>query len=292
LAQSDRTAVLIQGETGTGKTWAASLIHKLSPRMKAPFVQVNCGGLSVAALDADLFGQEKGASADSDGRLRGLLEMANGGTVLLEEIGDLPLELQPKLLRVLETRSFRRVGGSRDVSVDVRIIAATSRDLKAEVEAGRFREDLHYRLSVMPIVLPPVKDRSGEDRLAILLRLLNELQAEVPGGPGAIAPEGLERLLAYPWPGNIREMRNVLERALILARGQAMVNVEHLPGEFRARAGPGDRRHTPLTMDELERQHIERTLRHHSGNRTRAAQELGISRATLINKIKRYAIGV
>jgi DNA-binding NtrC family response regulator len=184
------------------------------------------------------------------------------------------------------------MGGSREIEVDVRLIAATSRDLGPEVEAGRFREDLQYRLSVMPLALPPLRERSREDRLALVLRILNELQKEVSVGPAAITPEALDRLVTYAWPGNIREMRNVIERALILGRGQPAISVEHLPGEFRARPGIGDRRHTPQTLDELERQHIERTLRHHSGNRTRAAHELGISRATLINKIKRYSINV
>ncbi len=290
LAQSDRTTALLQGETGSGKAWMASLIHKLSPRSRAPFIQSSCSGAEVSALDSELFGHETGAIPDARERALGLFELADGGTVFLEEIGDLPVELQPKLLKVLEAKSFRRLGGTRELSVDVRLVASTSRDLTVEVETGRFREDLYYRLSVMPIQLPTLKERSREDRLAILLRLLNELQVEVPGGPQAIGPEALDRLLAYPWPGNVREMRNVLERALILARGQPLIGLEHLPGEFRARPGLGDRRHTPQTMDELERQHIERTLRHHAGNRTRSAQELGISRATLINKIKRYAI--
>jgi DNA-binding NtrC family response regulator len=244
----------------------------------------------VAALDSAIFGHEKGATPEATERMRGLLEVAEGGTVYLEEVGELPVELQPKLLKVLEARTFRRVGGTRDVPADVRLIVATSHDLAAEIESGRLREDLYYRLSVMPIELPPLRDRSRDDRLALVLRIFNELQREVSGGPASISPEALERLLGYGWPGNIREMRNVLERALILACGQLAIGVEHLPGEFRARPGIGDRRHTPMTIDELERQHIERTLRHHSGNRTRAAQELGISRATLINKIKRYAI--
>ena len=142
----------------------------------------------------------------------------------------------------------------------------------------------------MALTLPPLRERTRDDRLSLLLTLVNELQRQVSGSAPAIGPEALERLLGHPWPGNAREMRNVLERALILARGQPAVLLEHLPGEFRNRPGPGDRRHTPMTLDELERAHIERTLRHHGGNRTRAAQELGISRATLINKIKRYAI--
>jgi transcriptional regulator with PAS, ATPase and Fis domain len=221
-----------------------------------------------------------------------MAEIAAGGTMFIEEVADLPAELQPKLLRLLETRTFRRVGGTKELTSDVRVIAATARDLGALVEAGTFREDLAYRLSVTPLTLPPLRERAREDRLSLLVSLVNELQHEVSGAPASVGPEALERLLAHGWPGNVREMRNVLERALILARGQSVVAIEHLPGEFRARPGPGDRRHTPMTLDELERAHIERTLRHHGGNRTRTAQELGISRATLINKIKRYAIQV
>ena len=191
---------------------------------------------------------------------------------------------------MLETKTFRRLGGTREISVDVRLITATNRQLQAEVEAGRFREDLYYRLSVMPLMLPAVRDRSREDRLSLITRIMSDLRKELPEAPGTLTSEALERLLGYTWSGNVREMRNVLERAMILGRGQPAVSVEHLPGEFRARPGIGDRRHTPLSLDDLERQHIERTLKHHGGNRTRAAQELGISRATLINKIKRYAI--
>jgi transcriptional regulator with PAS, ATPase and Fis domain len=170
------------------------------------------------------------------------------------------------------------------------VLASTTRGLPGLIESGGFREDLAYRLSVMAVTLPPLRERSREDRLTLLLSLVNELQREVSGAAPAVGPEALDRLLSHAWAGNVREMRNVLERALILARGQPLVGLEHLPGEFRNRPGPGDRRHTPMTIDELERAHIERTLRHHAGNRTRAAQELGISRATLINKIKRYAI--
>ena len=290
LAQSERTTVLLVGESGTGKGWVARMIHNLSPRAKAPFVEVNAGGLSATFLDSELFGHEKGAFTDAKDRKQGLFEIADHGTIFLDEIGDLAVELQPKLLKVLETKTFRRLGGTRELTVDVRLIAATNKDVSAEVESGRFREDLYYRLSVMPLHMPSVRDRSRDDRLALISRLLNDLRVQVPGGPTSISADGLERMLGYGWPGNVREIRNVLERALILAQGKPEISVEHLPGEFRARAGPGDRRHTPLTLDDLERQHIERTLRHHSGNRTRAAVELGISRATLINKIKRYSI--
>jgi two-component system, NtrC family, response regulator AtoC len=290
IALSERTPVLLRGETGVGKRWLAAMIHSLSPRASGPFVEVQIWGKTPAGLDAELFGTERASEQEARERRAGLVETAEGGSLVMPEIGDLPAELQPKLLRLLETRSFRRVGGGRELTADVRIIAATSRDLDAMVEAGTFREDLAYRLSVMPLQLPPLRERNREDRLSLLLTLVNELQREVTGAAPAISPDALERLLSHPWPGNTRELRNVLERALILSRGQPLVGLEHLPGDFRNRPGPGDRRHTPMTLDELERAHIERTLRHHVGNRTRAAQELGISRATLINKIRRYAI--
>jgi len=290
LAQSERTTVLLTGESGTGKGWVARMIHDLSPRAKAPFVEVNCAGLTATFLDSELFGHEKGAFTDAKDRKQGLFEISDRGTIFLDEIGDLAPELQPKLLKVLETKTFRRLGGTREITVDVRLIAATNKNLQAEVESGRFREDLYYRLSVMPLQLPAVRDRSREDRLALVTRIVSDLRKQLPESPGTLSSEVLDRLLAYSWPGNVREMRNVLERALILARRQSQVGVEHLPGEFRARPGIGDRRHTPLSLDDLERQHIERTLKHHIGNRTRAATELGISRATLINKIKRYNI--
>jgi two-component system response regulator AtoC len=288
LAQSERTTVLLTGESGTGKGWVARMIHDLSPRGRAPFVEVNCAGLNATFLDSELFGHEKGAFTDAKDRKQGLFEIADHGTIFLDEIGDLAPELQPKLLKVLETKTFRRLGGTREITVDVRLIAATNKNLQSEVESGQFREDLYYRLSVMPLMLPAVRDRSREDRLALITRLMTDLRVELPDGPPTLSSEVLDRLLAYSWPGNVREMRNVLERALILGRGQPAVSVEHLPGEFRARPGIGDRRHTPLSLEDLERQHIERTLKHHTGNRTRAAVELGISRATLINKIKRY----
>jgi DNA-binding NtrC family response regulator len=290
VALSDRTPVLFRGESGVGKGWMARMLHQVSPRAAGPFVEVVAWEKDPGILDAELFGSERLGEQEARERRPGLVETAAGGSIYFKEIADLPAELQPKLLRLLETRTFRRVGGTRDLPADVRVLAATAQDLSALVEAGRFREDLVYRLSVMPVTVPPLRDRTREDRLSLLLALVNELQREVSGAASAVGPEALDRLLGHAWPGNAREMRNVLERALILARGQQTVGLEHLPGEFRNRPGPGDRRHTPMTLDELERAHIERTLRHHGGNRTRAAQELGISRATLINKIKRYAI--
>ena len=295
LAASERTTVLLTGESGTGKGWAARLLHQLSPRAAGPFVEVNCGGLSATFLESELFGHEKGAFTDAKERRQGLFELADGGTIFLDEIGDLALELQPKLLKVLESKTFRRLGGTRELQVDVRLVAATNRDLALAVQQGRFREDLLYRLSVMPVHLPAVRERSREDRLALLTRLLSELRPQLAGCPAECASEALDRLLGAPWPGNVREMRNVLERAMILARGQKAIAVEHLPGDLRKGAGPagrdgGDRRHQPQTLADIERGQIERALRYHGGNRTRTALELGISRATLINKIKVYAL--
>ncbi len=289
-AQSDRTTILVQGELGIGKAWAARMIHDLGPRNGKPFFEVRCTGMNAGYLESLLFGHERGVFVEATDRRRGLMEIADGGTLLLREIGDLPAELQPKLLRALETRAFRRLGGTEDVSVDTRLMVTTRRPLSEDVAAERLREDLFYRLSVMPLQLPPVRDRSQEDRLGLVTSLHQDLQREFPEGPLQLAVDVHERCLGYSWPGNIREMKNVLERAMLVAKGQVTINVEHLPGEFRARAGLGDRRHTPMTLDALENQHIERTLRYHAGNRTRSAKELGISRATLINKIKLYGI--
>ena len=288
LAQSDRTTLLLTGETGVGKAWAARMIHDLGPRASKPFLEVRVTGLNAAYLESLLFGHERGVFVEATERRRGLVELADGGTLLLREVGDLPAEVQPKVLRVLETRTFRRLGGTQDIAVDTRLMVATRRDLSKDVEAERFREDLFYRLSVMPLGLPPLMDRSQEDRLGLLTLIHDDLKVEFSDGPPGISVEALERFLAYSWPGNVREMRNVLERSMIVAKGQPTINVEHLAGEFRARSGLGDRRHTPMTLESLEHQHIERTLRYHGGNRTRAAKELGISRATLINKIKLF----
>jgi len=288
LAASERSTVLLTGESGTGKGWVARVIHHLSPRASGPFVEANSGGLSATVLESELFGHEKGAFTDAKERRQGLFELADRGTIFLDEIGDLAPELQPKLLKVLETKTFRRLGGTREMTVDVRLVAATNRELPAEVSAGRFQEDLYERLSVMPLRLPAVRERSREDRLVLVTRILSDLGPQMPGCPRSCSAEALDRLLSASWPGNVREMRNVLERAMILARGAGQIGVEHLPADLRR--GSSERRHQPLALAEVERVHIEKTLRFHGGNRTRSAQELGISRATLINKIKVYGL--
>jgi transcriptional regulator with PAS, ATPase and Fis domain len=194
-------------------------------------------------------------------------------------------------LKAVEDKSFRRLGGTREIHVDVRLIAATNHDIGEAVRHGRFREDLYYRLNVIPLHLPPLRERTREDRLALLRRLFVELRQELPESPDEFSSDALERLLAYRWPGNIREMRNVLERALIVGRGAERLGVEHLPVEVaRGQAAPLAQQ--AVSLEEVERRHIERTVRRHGGNRTRAAEELGISRATLINKIKVYALDV
>jgi DNA-binding NtrC family response regulator len=290
LAGSERTTLLITGEIGVGKAWAARMIHDLGPRAPKPFLEVSLSGQNPSYLESTVFGHEKGAFVEATERRRGLLELADGGTLLLREIADLPAELQPKLLKALETRSFRRLGGTQDVSVDTRLMVTTRRDLGAQVEADRFQKDLFYRLSVMPLALTPLRDRTPEDRNTLLTAIHNALKPGYPDGPPAISVDAADRFLCYAWPGNVREMQGVLERSMIIARGQITINVEHLPGEFRARPGLGDRRHTPMSIDDLEHQHIERTLRYHGGNLSRDAKELGITRATLINKNKLFVI--
>jgi DNA-binding NtrC family response regulator len=292
LAQSERATLLIRGEPGVGKRWTARLIHDLSPRAAEPFLEVACHSGESGELETLLFGCERGAVAGAQRRQRGVLELAGGGTAVLAQVHALPPELQPVLLRTLETRSFRRVGGFRDLPCGARVIATTSRDLSTATETGTgLREDLAYRLSTTVLVLPPLRERSEHDRLTLLTALHARLARVMTGPPPLIDAAAMERLLAHPWPGNVREMAHVLERAALLARDAGVILVEHLPGELRARPGLGDRRHQPRSLEEAERLQIESALRFHGGNRTRAARELRISRATLINKIKRYGLG-
>lgn len=288
LGRSDRTAVLLQGESGVGKRWVGRLIHDVSNRSGEPFIEVACSASDPAWLEAELFGRDE--MQEGDQRRQGLLEIADGGTLLLDEVCDLPLELQAKLLAVLETKAFRRAGGIREIPVDLRVVAVTSRDAKAAVEAGVLRQDLYYHLNVVPLTVPPLRERSKDDIIALIRGFLRDMTPSMPGSPARLSDEALDRMLRYAWPGNVRELRNVLERSLLLARGEPRLAAEHLPPEFRLQRGPLDRRHVPLTMEELERMHIERTLKHHGGNRTRSAAELAISRATLIAKIKRYGL--
>ena len=282
--------VLLTGETGTGKGWVAKLLHAQSPRARAPFVEVNCAGLTATFLDAELFGHEKGAFTDAKTQKPGLFEVANGGTLFLDEIGDLAPELQPKLLKVLESQRFRRLGGTREISVDVRLIAATHHDLRADVRAGRFREDLYYRLAVFPLHLPPIRERGRDAILALAQHLLADLQRRLGRGPTAFTSEALAILLDHPWPGNIRELRNTIERVLLHARDERAIGVEHLPTDLRALPGTGAPPATDAGGDDLslalaERRHIARVLARVGGNRVHAARALGIARATLYKRL-------
>jgi DNA-binding NtrC family response regulator len=288
LAASDRTTALIVGESGAGKGRVAELLHAQSPRAAKPFVEVNCAALTASSLESELFGVESGADGVTGPTKRGLFEIADGGTVFLDEIGDLAPALQPKLLRVLEGKGFRRLGGTVEITPNVRVVAATGRDLVSEVTAGRFREDLYYRLSVMPINLPPLRTRSREDLLELAAHLLDELGGTLAGAPTVLSDDALDAILRYSWPGNVRELRNVLERAMLMARGQPRIDLTHLPREVHNASGAEVVHHEPRSLADVERAHIDRTLRANQGNRTHAAKELGISRATLIKKIKEY----
>ena len=288
LAASDRTTALIVAESGAGKGRVAELIHAQSPRAAKPFVEVNCAALTSTSLESELFGVE--ASPDGAGAptRRGLFEIADGGALFLDEIGDLDAQLQPKLLRVLEGKGFRRQGGTAEITPNVRVIASTGKDLVNEVTAGRFREDLYYRLSVMPINLPPLRARSPEDLVELTAHLMHELQATLPAAPTALGDDALDAILRYAWPGNIRELRNVLERAMLMARGQPKIELGHLPREVQGASGADVVHHVPRALVDVEKAPIDRTLKANRHNRTHAARELGISRATLIKKIREY----
>ena len=290
LAASDRTTVLLLGETGSGKGRVAELIHAHSPRKGEPFVELNCASMTGDALEVALFGQDARASGNGGEPRAGLFEIAGSGTLFLDEIGEIDAHLQVRLLRVFEDRTLRRVGGTRDITTNVRIVAATSRDLVTEVNEGRFREDLYYRLSVMPLYLPPLRARSREDLVELMGRIVDDLRLNLPSAPHTISDEALDRLLHHPWPGNIRELRNVIERAMIVGRGEDRIEARHLPPDVRSSELPGAEYHVPMTLEEVERVHIERSLAAHNGNRTHAAREMGISRATLIKKIKDYGL--
>jgi DNA-binding NtrC family response regulator len=292
-----RATVLVTGESGTGKELAARAVHDLSPRRAGPFVALNCAALPESLIESELFGHEKGAFTGALERRRGCFEIAHGGTLLLDEIGEMPLATQSKLLRVLEDRKVRRLGAPAETAVDVRVVVSTNRVLPVMVRDGRFREDLYYRVAVFEVALPPLRDRL-EDLPALceaLVRDLNERhQCRVTGMDAST----LEALTARPWPGNVRELRNVIERAVILA-GDGPLLPEHLPGLPGASA-PRPRPETlagavtiqvGTTVDQAERLLIEKTLEHTRQNRTRAAALLGISQKTLFNKLRDYGAG-
>lgn len=288
IAAAPRVPVLIRGESGTGKERIAQAIHTLSPRAAGPWITLNCSAVAEGLLESEMFGHERGAFTDAKATKLGLMELADGGTLFLDEIGDLSPALQPKLLRAIETQTFRRVGGQKEIKVDVRFVAATNRDLETMVRNGAFREDLYYRLNVGVIDMPALRERR-DDILPLATHFLNDA-ARVMGMPsGGLDPAAIGLLMDYRWPGNIRELRNVMERALILA-GEESVRATHLPREIvgvqeGARTGGES---TLLPLAEIEKRHIRRVLAACKGNKTLAAKYLGITRLTLRNKVAEY----
>ncbi len=287
VAASD-TPVLVVGPTGTGKELVADSIHRLSARATGPLVKVNCSAFSDQLLESELFGHEKGAFTDAKDARPGLFEMANGGTLFLDEISELKAELQAKLLRVVEGQPFRRVGGQREIRTDVRVVAATNRDLPARIRTGDFREDLYFRLNVFQIGVPPLAAR-GKDIVLLARFFLERSAAALRKGALRLDPAAEEILLAYAWPGNVRELRNVMERAAILCEGDT-VGVEHLPRELHAsafvhRQAPEAAGPMP-SLAEIERRYLEHVVQSAQGNLSLAARIAGVSRNTLKSKLR------
>jgi DNA-binding NtrC family response regulator len=287
---ADSTAtVLLRGESGTGKELLARVLHEQSSRSQRAFVAVNCAAIPENLLESELFGHERGAFTGALAKRIGRIERASGGTLFLDEIGDMSLALQAKILRALQEREVERVGGEAPIRVDVRLIAATNRDLEADVAAGRFREDLYYRLAVVPVELPPLRARDDDVRL--LAEYYLRRAAQEHGRPASRIDAGALRLLrAYPWPGNVRQLRNAMERAVLLADG-AVIRAAHLPAEVRTPAPEsGDGFSAWGTLAEVEKRYIARVLDQTGGHMAHAAEVLGIHRNTLRRKLEGYGM--
>ena len=284
--------VLIQGESGTGKELVANAIHQLSHRADGPLVKVNCAALPENLLEAELFGHERGAFTDAIQQRKGRFELAHRGTIFLDEVGEMSTATQAKLLRVLQEQQFERVGGGQSITVDVRVIAATNKDLRTEVEQGRFREDLFYRLNVFPILVPPLRKRKIDIPLLAIHFFQKYIEKNRRSLRG-IAAIAMELLTRYNWPGNVRELENAIERAVILARGDE-ITVPDLPFEvqkLQSEWNPSEIGVQPgFSLKEVERELIAKTLRQTEGNRTRAAEVLGIARRTLQYKLHEYGL--
>jgi DNA-binding NtrC family response regulator len=301
-AAATDTTVLLEGESGTGKELFARSLHALSPRTDAPFVAINCAAIPETLLETELFGHEKGAFTGAVARKPGKFEMAHRGTLFLDEIGDLPLTLQAKILRALEEKRFERVGGTASVQVDVRLVAATNRGLRAQVAARRFREDLYFRLSVFPITVPPLRDRPGD--IPLLARyFVDRFCRDMKKRAIALSPGAVEQLIAYRWPGNVRELQNCIERAVILAEGDT-IQPRHLHLSLHAiehlEEAPDPWAHVDLegslaevtrrAVSQVERKKIELVLREAEGSKGRAAELLQISYKMLLSKLKEHKL--
>jgi transcriptional regulator with PAS, ATPase and Fis domain len=301
-AASCSAKVLITGESGVGKEVASRLIHQLSDRATAPFLAINCVGVPESLLESELFGHVRGSFTGAHRDRPGLLEMAHRGTLFLDEIGDLPLALQAKILRAIEERRFERVGGTVSLQVDVRVVAATNRKLKAAVAARQFREDLYFRLSVFPIDIPPLRSRTGD--IEILARhFVERYSRDLKKKPLTLTPQAMEELCAYAWPGNVRELQNCIERAVILAEGDA-IHPRHLNLSFRDVVAPAEEISPWDQVDlsgtladvsrralaEVEKRKVTQALREAGGNKPKAAEALQVSYKTLLMKLKDYQI--
>jgi DNA-binding NtrC family response regulator len=287
------TSILITGETGTGKELVARALHKQSRRRKSPFVAVNCAALPHSLLESELFGYKRGAFTDAKADRRGLFLQAHGGTLFFDEIGDIPLSLQPKLLRSLEERSARPIGGTSEVPFDVRIIAATNRDIETAIEEGRFREDLYYRINVIQIDIPPLRER-GTDILLLSRHFVEQFAIRADKNIAGISNTAAEKLLNYSWPGNVRELRNIIERAVVLT-GYEKVSVDDLPEKIRDYKASrflleSDTPSELVPVQEVERRYILHVLKTVGGNKTLAAKMLGLDRKTLYRKLEQYKV--
>jgi transcriptional regulator with GAF, ATPase, and Fis domain len=291
VAATDET-VLICGESGTGKELVAQMVHQLSNRRTGPLVSLNCPVLSAQLTESELFGHKRGAFTGADADRIGRFEMAEHGSILLDEITEVDLTLQAKLLRVLQERSFERVGSSQTISVDVRVLATSNRSLHVEVEAGRLREDLYYRLAVLPLELPPLRDREG-DVLELCDHYLQQAAVRLGGQPGTLEPEARALLTSYHWPGNVRELQNVITRACVMIQGRAIQATDIRPW-LRLPDSPAVASHTApempigISLEEAERQLIVATLDRFDGHRAKTADALGIGIRTLSGKLRSY----
>ncbi len=291
IASSPASTVLLTGESGTGKDLAAKVIHYASDRASRPFMNITCSALPETLLESELFGHERGAFTGADRQKRGLLESADGGTVFLDEIGEMVPLLQAKLLRFLEEKTFKRVGGSTDLHVDVRVIAATNKNLEDEVRQGKFREDLYYRLNVLPVALPPLRQRPG-DIPALVNYYVDGFNKEFRKRIRRVAPDAMERLRAYGWPGNVRELRNAVERAMLLVEGEELT-LDQFPmaGGRPGRLSEGvDLPAGGIDLEQLERSLVVQALERSSWNQTKAAALLGLNRDQIRYRIEKFKL--
>ncbi len=287
-----RANVLLRGESGTGKELIAKAIHYMSPRAKGPFVKFNCASIPEGLLESELFGHEKGAFTGAMAMRKGRFELADGGTIFLDEIGDLPLTLQPKILRVLQEKEFERVGGEKTTKVDVRLIAATSRNLEALVSEGKFREDLYYRLNVVPVFLPPLREKIED--IPLLVEYFLKKYNEENHKSVSIASDALNILTNYDWPGNVRELENTVERLVVMSRGK-VITPSDLPFNIRdhtlrVKYASQIKDALPSTIESIEKSRILDTIKRHGGNQAKAARELGITPRQIGYKINKYGI--